>query len=1179
MCGIIAVLRRRSSRPTPELASILDRLDQAVAGLLGVVAQFDEHAGHHDGSLADAAELLEAIDHELRGPPGVACLLSLPDLAGVAALADRGATLQGLVDQLEELLDTGKVLWSPAYLEGLNAVMIRLRDAIWAVGRDRPGMARAVDGLARLSRADDGTIPAAALDAFWSIEVALSAIDRLEVRGRDSAGLHLLVSGHEIDLSRSDIQTMLGARSGDPLFTSMAIRTPAGHLSLVYKAAAEIGDLGDNTRALRTALMTDPLLHRALASPEAQVTVLGHTRWASVGIISQANAHPLNGEEASGVARAPYVVAAVNGDVDNYLDLRDVEGLCLAPEITTDTKVVPVLLSRRLAEGEPLEPAFCQTVSRLEGSVALGLSAAEAPDQLFLALRGSGQSLNVGLAEDAFIVASEAYGLVQETASYLRMDGETNPGAGNGHGESVAAGPGQVMILNRSQAGTLAGVRRLTYDGAPLPVAAGELRTAEITTRDIDRGGFPHFLLKEICEAPSSFRKTLRGKIAGPDQAGLLHVQLSPGTIPQSAIDGLKSGAITRICVIGQGTAAVAGQSIAAALADALRGRHITVAAVLATELSGFDLADDMSDTLVIAVSQSGTTTDTNRTVDLVRNRGALVVAVVNRRNSDLVEKSDGVLYTSDGRDVEMSVASTKAFYAQVAAGFLLALDLGRQLGGDDRHRVDRLLRALRALPDAMEEVLAGRPAIAHAANQVAPSRRHWAVVGNGRNRVAAAEIRIKLSELCYHSIACDGTEDKKHIDLSSEPLILVCAAGLSGPTADDVAKEVAIYRAHRAAPVVVATRGEAARFGAALHTIEVPAVEPEVAFVLSAMVGHLFGYEAALSIDAQALPLREAKAAIESAIGPGLPIPVTGAEVARGAAAGDALMAGLRPAMEAASGAFFSGLRAGTYNGHLEAATAVRVASLLRYASGVLPIEGYELEYGKVGTPSAIVVDLMDALTTATAELTRPVDAIKHQAKTVTVGISRSEDALLKVALVAETLATGVGLDYLSYRALRTLAELDPSVAQMQGFTRYRIDGDLATTATIEVVDRGGISLGLPSRTERDPRLLGTKHHVASEREVTVARGGRDGRSLILIPETKGNTVTGMTLLHVAFHDRLAPTTARQVLSGYRNRYAALSDAVTETESGFDDERLGLVPLLALLTEPVYVLAERWKG
>ena len=118
-------------------------------------------------------------------------------------------------------------------------------------------------------------------------------------------------------------------------------------------------------------------------------------------------------------------------------------------------------------------------------------------------------------------------------------------------------------------------------------------------------------------------------------------------------------------------------------------------------------------------------------------------------------------------------------------------------------------LAGLREIPGALSTVLALRPTIADAAHQFAPPRRYWAVVGNGPSAVAAHEVRIKLSELCYKSIACDVTEDKKHIDLSSEPLILVCAAGLVGSTADDVAKEVAIYRAHKAAPIVVATEGE----------------------------------------------------------------------------------------------------------------------------------------------------------------------------------------------------------------------------------------------------------------------------------------------------------------------------------------------------------------------------------
>ena len=113
-----------------------------------------------------------------------------------------------------------------------------------------------------------------------------------------------------------------------------------------------------------------------------------------------------------------------------------------------------------------------------------------------------------------------------------------------------------------------------------------------------------------------------------------------------------------------------------------------------------------MRDTLIVAISQSGTTTDTNRTVDLARDRGASVLAIVNRRGSDLTDKADGVLYTSDGRDVEMSVASTKAFYSQIAAGFLLAWAIAEEVGGT----VDpAMVAALRDLPSAMEATTARR--------------------------------------------------------------------------------------------------------------------------------------------------------------------------------------------------------------------------------------------------------------------------------------------------------------------------------------------------------------------------------------------------------------------------------------------------------------------------------------
>ena len=394
-----------------------------------------------------------------------------------------------------------------------------------------------------------------------------------------------------------------------------------------------------------------------------------------------------------------------------------------------------------------------------------------------------------------------------------------------------------------------------------------------------------------------------------------------------------------------------------------------------------------------------------------------------------------------------------------------------------------------------------------------------------------------------------------------------MCAAGLVGSTADDVAKEVAIYRAHKASPIVIASDGQA-RFAAALHVISVPATHPQLGFVLTAVAGHLFGYEAALAIDAQARPLREARAAIEDAVGESA------------STDGDGLLRALRPAMTMSATRFFDGLRSGTYDGNLEASTAVRLASSFRYALGIAPLDGYQAELGKIGTPAVVIDDLTAALTEGIEELTRPVDAIKHQAKTVTVGISRSDETLLQPALVQAVLSAGSARDRLSYKTLRTLADLDPAVAEVTGWIRYELDGDVEEgEVPVSVVDRGGIALDIPSRTERSGLLRGTKHTVAVERQVFVTRGREDGRTVVIVPETKDDRATGLTLLHVRFQDHLSVAAARGALQGYRNRWAALRDAVLETEPTFREDLLAEVPTADLLVDPIRELADRWRN
>ena len=1127
----------------------------------------------------------------------------------LAALSNRAAS--GLAS-FEEWLD--------ADLASDSQLLSRLQDALWSVRFDRIATGEAALGLlgGRKVVPNSPTLAGAAL----SLQTVLSALDRLEVRGRDSAGICVIAPA----VPHEEVVATLVDRAKDAQFRAGSVRVhfseETASVCFTYKVAAEIGELGDNTNELRRQILQDEELLRCLVANTQEAVVLGHTRWASVGIISEPNAHPVdsvtlggatiaelanaklanqasngateNGmgiasnvapdsEVETGLATATHAlqIAAVNGDIDNYLSLAQHYDLRSPPGISTDSKVVPLLISHFAQQEESPEEspdrAFRVASQELAGSAAIVSCSLDIPNRLRLSVHGSGQALYVGLAEDSYVVASEPYGVLEQTSRYVRV-------AAEGIGEDRLVGreaQSSVVVLDAQHAGEVQGIllQGIPAQGisADNPSSEDDIVTAEITTRDVARGDFEHYLLKEISESPTSIRKTLR---------------TDENLLPEDLEERIRNGKITKIVAIGQGTAAVAAQSFVAACefqhtTDTLANQATlsdnsedgtfaitppSVTAMVASELSGFALNNDMSDHLIVAISQSGTTTDTNRTVDLAKSRGASVIAIVNRRNSDLTDRADAVFYTSDGRDVEMSVASTKAFYSQIVAGFLLAFNLADLLGLQSPRR-QHILEGLQQLPDTLQKLLECRSEIREVARKVTTQRRDWAVVGSGRDRIAAEEVRIKLSELCYKSVSCDSIEDKKHIDLSSEPLIVVCAAGISGSNAEDIQKEVSIYLAHKACPVVFVAEGSVAFENLTIpdsrnspHIIELPVAAPELAFVSSAMAGHLFAYEAALAIDSLADPLRSTRSLLEQAIAK--------IELAATSEAVEQQWLKLQEPVRDHGKQFADALTAGDYDGHLGAGAAAKLSSLYKYSGGVTSLKSYQQEFGVVGTPPTVWQDFLETLNEVIDTLARPVDAIRHQAKTVTVGITRSDEQLLSRPLAAAVMAAGAPREALSYETLRELAALDPIVGEITGHIRYRIEGE-----QLIIVDRAGASLVIPSLVDSDPELRGTKHYAAAEQRIFLTQGRRDSRMILIVPEIVSAETTALTLLHLELQEFLPAEIAVAALRGYRGRYDALWGAVTETEKQFDIEKLAEISVVDLFTEPIVTLADRWRS
>ncbi len=1026
---------------------------------------------------------------------------------------------------------------------------------------------------------------------FKRINAVLNSIDRLEVRGRDSAGISIIFTftktafeSFRQGIIDAGLSNDLKQRTNRPILTNNSItihdsycedQTHFVSISLVYKFAAEIGCLGDNVSFLRNQIKNDQLL-QVLAGFDCRFhSITAHTRWASIGDITEANCHPVDNEpydkqmEKSGI-----IHVSLNGDIDNFMDLKEeyqdrYDMIC--PEITTDTKIIPLQIEHYIRQGAAIEEAFRLAVNDFSGSHAICMHTDLAPGKLFLAQKGSGQALFVGIGKDHYIASSEVYGLVEETSSFVKLNGEKN---------------GQIMILDQSSQGGLEGIRSLTYSNAPIDISVSDIQTTEITSRDIDRQQFPHYFLKEISEAPVSVERTLENKWKTKPGETTCFTILEESVIPEFLEKELKANAIKQILFIGQGTAGVAASGCAHIFSHYLSKTGIEIKALKSSELSGFFMkgcdndTESMSAYLIVAISQSGTTTDTNKTVDMVRARGARTIAIVNRRDSDLTFKTDGVFYTSSGRDIEMSVASTKAFYSQIAAGAVLGLHIASIMDSMSPEFITHEIQALTALPGKMRQVLEIREAIKNSAERLAVAKNYWATVGSGSNKTAADEIRIKLSELCYKTISSDFVEDKKHIDLSSEPLIIICAAGTRPSVLGDIVKDTAIFRAHKASPIVIAEEGET-RFDAyAEDVFKVPEIKEHLAPILNTLVGHLWGYYAALSINRGSEFMYGFRNQIQDLLDEFTSMGHDIYEVI--------LEKKFREKIAEFYTVFTKKRRENNFSAAMGLDNVSNITLLLKYLSGRLPVSDFEIDFAMKGTPSNMLNAFFSTLGETINIMARPVDAIKHQAKTVTVGTSRLVDEY-KGIVFDELSRHNISISQLTNRNVLVLKNLQQIFSSIKGGLLYQISGltllgEPSSETKIEVITKTGSLESEQSRVESDHRLKGTKNIIVREGNVYIGKGRKDGRNILVIPilsslDSGFNVIEYILSLHVSFKS-VKDVSLLKRIKALGGKYTRIKDLSLESSRlEWDDKLLDLIKIENLFGDSAEKIVEELEA
>jgi glucosamine--fructose-6-phosphate aminotransferase (isomerizing) len=579
-----------------------------------------------------------------------------------------------------------------------------------------------------------------------ALDVVMEGLARLEYRGYDSAGVALVTADGVVTEKR------------------------AGKLA-----------------NLREAIEADDL-------PPA-TTGIGHTRWATHGGPTDANAHPHRGGEDDRLALIH------NGIIENFHSLKNkliAEGTAFRSE--TDTEVVAHLVAAAYQGTGDLTAAMQQVVNRLEGAFTLLAVHEDAPGVVVGARRNS--PLVVGLGEGENFLGSDVAAFIGHTRSALEL----------GQDQIVTITPEGATVIN--------------FDGTP---AEGKHYEVTWDAAAAEKGGYATFMEKEINEQPHAVGDTLLGRTAEDGRLVLDQMEISE--------DDLRN--IDKIVIIACGTAAYAGMVAKYAIEHWTR---IPVEVELAHEFRYRDpVVNDR--TLVVSISQSGETMDTLMAVRHARELGARTLSICNTHGSTIPRESDAVLYTHAGP--EIAVASTKAFLAQITASYVLGLYLAQLRGGTYADEAQAVMKELQGIPGKIEDLLGRMGRVKEIARFMADTR---SVLFLGRHvgYPVAMEGALKLKELAYIHAEGFAAGELKHGPIAlieaGQPVFIVVPSpdtphGLHGKVVSNIQE----IRARGARTLVIAEDGDEDVVPFADEVIRIPQSSPLLAPLLSVVPLQVF--------------------------------------------------------------------------------------------------------------------------------------------------------------------------------------------------------------------------------------------------------------------------------------------------------------------------------------------------